>query len=706
MKKIISAICIAILLIAGSGIAVSADSYTHKDEPNASVSQALSRELYAATRTISATDLGLEERLEEVSDLYCTADGRVYILLSVSSKIVVLNPDYTLKEIVVAHEADGTEIDFSGARGVFVDTNGDLYISDTNNGRILITDATGLFKDSWGLPDSPLIPDDLNYQPTRFMKDEDGYSYIISLGCYYGALAYSPENEFMGFYGANRVSATALNTISYLFDMLTSNDTKKESSAKVLPYSFVDMAIDSDSYLTVCSGKTVLYSNGTGQIRKISSGGSNILLKRDLTGTATASDNLNFLETSLSRIPNREPRTQDLVAIDVSEDDYIFALDKTYGLVYIYDNACNLLGSFGGGIGAGKKLGKFNTPTALALQGTSILVADSKTEKITVFEQTNFGALYFEAQSLTLKGDYTESQPLWEQVLAQDAGCQLAYRGLANAAYSAKNYEAALEYAEKGLDYATYDLAWQVRIKQFIAQYFVWFFAGALILIAGIAVLLIRLKKRETALIQNPKVKTFLTVVAHPFRGFEDLKYKKLGSLPIALILIVLFFFATALQATSTGFLFCQNSARTYNVLFTLAQTIGLVLLWSIVNWLMCTLFSGKGSFKEILIVTAYSLLPLIVYTFIFVGLSHILPLSGAGLMSGIRTVIMIYTFFLLAVGIMTVHEYTFPKFLTTGLVTLVCMILAICIGFIMVILLQQFWNFLYSIFMEVVFRP
>ena len=322
-----------------------------------------------------------------------------------------------------------------------------------------------------------------------------------------------------------------------------------------------------------------------------------------------------------------------------------------------------------------------------------------------MFEQTEFGALYFKAQTLTLKGDYVESEPLWQQVIEQDSSCQLAYRGLANAAYSNKDYEAALEYAEKGLDYPTYDLAWQVLIKEFIARYFIWFFAGALLLIVGLAVLLVRLKKRNRPLVQNDKVKALLEVPAHPFRAFEDIKYKKRGSLLIALILVVLFFFSKALEATSTGFLFCRNSAQTYNILFTLAQTIGLVLLWSVVNWLMCSLFSGKGTLKEIVIVTTYSLLPLIVYTFIYVGLSHILPLSGGALMGGIQTVLLIYTFYLLAVGMMAIHEYTFPKFLITGVVTLACMVLTICIGFIVVILLQQFWNFLYSIFMEIVFR-
>ena len=443
MKKIISALCVAILLFASSGIAASADSFTHKDEPNSSTTQALSRELYAATRTISAADLGLEDSLEEMADLHCAANGDVYILLGDSSKIVVLNSDYTLKEVLTARDADDMEIDFSGAQGVYVDANGDVYISDTVNARILVIDSTGLFKESWELPDSPLIPDDFQYQPVRFLKDKDGYAYIISLGCYYGALAYSPEGEFMGFYGANRVTATALNTISYLFDMITSNDVKKEASVKVLPYSFIDMALDSDGYLTVCSGKTEIWSNGKGQIRKISSGGSNILLKRQSDGSTMAADSLNFLESVISNKAGKI-RVQDLIAIDVSTDDYIFALDKVYGLIYVYDNTCNLLGTFGGGVGLGTELGEFVAPSAMALHGTSVLVADLKAEQITVFEQTGFGALYFEAQSLTLKGDYIESQPLWEQVVEQDSSCQLAYRGLANAAYSTKDYEAAL----------------------------------------------------------------------------------------------------------------------------------------------------------------------------------------------------------------------------------------------------------------------
>ena len=53
----------------------------------------------------------------------------------------------------------------------------------------------------------------------------------------------------------------------------------------------------------------------------------------------------------------------------------------------------------------------------------------------------------------------------------------------------------------------------------------------------------------------------------------------------------------------------------------------------------------------------------------------------------------------------MAIHEYDFPKFLLTSVVTCLLIFLVVFIGFILVILLQQFGNFLYSLFMEVVYR-
>ena len=141
-------------------------------------------------------------------------------------------------------------------------------------------------------PKSDLIPSDFLYQPIAIEKDEHGYIYILSLGCYYGALMYTPEYEFMGFYGPNTVKSSALDTLSYLWDKLTSTEEKKTSQVKKLPYSFSDFAFDPEGFLVTTTGavtNSIWSDKNIGQIKKISHNGANILFKRDLKGESSDS---------------------------------------------------------------------------------------------------------------------------------------------------------------------------------------------------------------------------------------------------------------------------------------------------------------------------------------------------------------------------------------------------------------------------------
>ena len=196
-----------------------------------------------------------------------------------------------------------------------------------------------------------------------------------------------------------------------------------------------------------------------------------------------------------------------------------------------------------------------------------------------------------------------------------------------------------------------------------------------------------------------------LSTAVHPFSAFDEINTKKLASYPKAIAIIVLFYIAKVLENTSSGFLFTTVTPRNYNTLFTIAQTIGLVLLWSVVNWLVCTLFEGKGRFREVFVASSYSIIPLVIYTFIRVISSHFLPLAGLDFMDAIYVLVLIYTFYLLCVAMMNVHEFTFTKFLITSAITIFGMLLVVFIGFMIVILLQQFWNFIYAIYMELSFR-
>ena len=710
MYKRLIAIVISIITVISitfSAQAAPTDTYTRVDVQGDETEYRLSHEAYVAKTEISAKTLNLSESLEGITDINSCSDNTVLVLCGEKSRIIRLNSDYTLHSEISVVKKDGTPIDYSGAQGVFSDVNGDIYIADTKNSQIIVTDYNGNLKEIITTPVSSLIPKDFLYQPTEIAKDKQGYMYVLSLGCFYGALLYSPEGEFLGFYGANTVKSGALDTIEYLWDKLTSNDEKKSASIKTLPYSFVDFDFDSEGYFVTCTGNTSDGDNGTGQIRKVSPTGADILYKRRLDGETVSSSSINFLEKDLviSQQRTGNKLAQNMVSVALSDDNYIFGLDRTNGTVYMYDSECNLMAAFGGGLGTGDQLGVFKTPVALTINNNNILVADFGDNSITVFTPTEYGQLLRKAQAMYLEGDYEEAKPLWEKVLSFDRSSQLAYRGLAMVYYNLGDYDAALEAARIAVDYTVYDLAWQAILSRFFADNFVWLLLIAVILIFAIVFFVIRLRKNNRVLIKNIKLKLLFESYLHPFKVFDDLKYRKLGSYRIALVLTVLLYVAFVLKETVSGFLYTDTISRNYNALYTLVATVGLLILWSVCNWLVCSMFSGKGTFKEVYVSTTYSLLPMIVFTFIRTLFTNFLPLSASGLVDGIEVAIVIYTFFLLSVAMMKVHEYDFFKFLLTGIVIIFFMILVVFVILMCSILFAQLCSFVQSIFLEIAYR-
>ena len=257
------------------------DTYTHTDMQGGTTDLQLSRELYTAVRTVTAGDLMIDKPLSGITDICSASDGSVLLLCGEESRIVWIEADGILRRELTVTSSNGTPIDYSGAQGIYCDINGMLYICDTVNARVLVINTEGTVIKEIKSPDSDLIPDDFMFQPVAIAHDSQNYTYILSLGCYYGALMFSPDGSFMGFYGSNTVAGSALDTLSYLWNKLTSNDTKRSSSLKKLPYSFVDFAFDADGFMVTSTGKTDSASNGKGQIRKISPNGTNILFKRD-----------------------------------------------------------------------------------------------------------------------------------------------------------------------------------------------------------------------------------------------------------------------------------------------------------------------------------------------------------------------------------------------------------------------------------------
>lgn len=700
----IGSVLLAVILLSVQVFAATPmEAYTHQTSVNGERKVVYSRDIYDVKEQITGSSLGLKG-LTGLTDIYCAKDGMIYVLCGDDSRLLVLNKNYELKEEIVLRAENGKEINYDGAQGIFIDDDGTIYVADTLNSRVLLLDSDGVMVEELTTPVADVIPQDFFFQPTKVIRDKEGYTYVLSMGCYNGILLYSDEYEFLGFYGASEVESSILDTLSYLWELLTSNDEKKAKQTKTLPYTAIDIAMDEEGFIYTCTGTGNNTEVGEGQIRRISPGGSNVLRKRELDGTASSSSSYNFFEEELTERLG-VPRGQQVQAIDVSASQNMYLLDATYGKVYMYDQDLTLLTVFGGGNGTASTLGTFGAATTLAVNGNDVLVADAKNNSITVFELTEFGTIFLQASELFYESKYVEAKPYWEKIVAQDANNVLAYTGLARACYAENDMEGALKYSKMSLDYVTYDQVHQERISAFITNHFALLFALVIFLIAGIVILLIKIRKRKTPMIANEKLRCFVSSLFHPFQAFYDVKYKKQGSLKIAVSVTVGFILSEILKDTCCGFLFHTSDAQSYNVLFTLAKTGGLLVVWTIINWATCTIMNGKGRLKEIYIVSSYAMTPMVIYNVLYLLLSHVMYLDGVDALTSIQIVVLAYVFFILCIGLMTIHEYDFPKFMLTSIVTVLFMILIVFIAFTLVILLQQFWNFLYSIFMEVMYR-
>lgn len=692
------------VILATETFAAGTSAYSHNDSQDGESVSLYSREMFNAVKSIKAEDLGLDFELEGISDICVDDRENVYILCGGNSHLIVLNSDFTFNREIIVTNSDGVVEDFTGAEGVFVSDDAKIYISDTVNGRVLVCDCDGVLVSTITLPDSSLIPSDFIYQPVKVVIDPRGYMYILSLGSYYGALTFSPEGEFIGFFGSNTVNAGALDTLSYIWDRLTGTDEKRARSQKTLPYSFVDFCVDSDGYMLTCSIDEESTKNGKGQIRKVTFNGSNILYKRTNRGVSETSDNVNFLESKEYSYQGSN-KGQRFCAIDVDKYGFIYALDSTFGLIYVFDSECNAVNVFGGGFETGNTLGVYTRPSTLAVKGNSLLVADTSKLSVTVYNSTEYGDLLREAQTLYSRGNYDEAKPIWQQVLKLDRSCRLAYRGLAMAAYIEGEYSLAMDLAKSGLAYSIYDMARQETITNFLSDNFVWFFILIIAVIAAVVLLIVQLKVKKKVIIKNKKVKLPLVAAFHPFDTFNEVKQYGQGSVIAAIIITVLLYVAFTFKATLSDFLFKTTSPTTYNMLYTLLQTVGLMLLWCVADWLVCSLFSGKGTFLEVFIATAYSLVPLVIFTFAETILTYFLSSTAMSVVTGLETTLWIYTFFLIIVGMMSVHEYDFFKFVLTGAVVAFFMIIVVFIGFMFIMLLSEVCNFGADIYDEVMLR-
>ena len=191
----------------------------------------------------------------------------------------------------------------------------------------------------------------------------------------------------------------------------------------------------------------------------------------------------------------------------------------------------------------------------------------------------------------------------------------------------------------------------------------------------------------------------------HPFDAANDIKYENKGSLFLANVFMVLLFAVQAIDKTSTAYLFNYNRPEEFNIFLTFFQSVLLIVLWCVSNWLMCSVTGGEGRFVEIWIITWYATLPRLLLTPIAVLLSKTLILEETLFLTVINVIAMGWFAVLVFFGMITIHQYTVTKAFFTVLLTVFCMAMICFIAVLFFSFFQQMIMFFQSVFEELAMR-
>jgi len=113
----------------------------------------------------------------------------------------------------------------------------------------------------------------------------------------------------------------------------------------------------------------------------------------------------------------------------------------------------------------------------------------------------------------------------------------------------------------------------------------------------------------------------------------------------------------------------------------------------------------GEGTFRDIVIATSYSLVPLILINFPLSIISNYITLEEGPLLYTFQAIAILWTAFLLYVGTMVTHQYEPGKTFGTMVLSVIGIMIIIFIGMLFINLILEISGFVDTIYKEIIYR-
>lgn len=420
------------------------------------------------------------------NDIIADNEGNLYVADTGNNRIVILSKyDYKVIGVIKTYVDEyGNEQGFDGLNGLYVTNSDDMvdgsaqiFACDTNNKRVVVFDKeTYEYVRTIDEPDNALLSE-TDFAPYAIAVDLYGRIYIVSRNCTNGIIVLSGEGEFTGFIGAQKITSSPFEQIWEKFQ--SAEDRKNAKRNLSIPFN--NITVDKDGFVYV----TINFTNASELSQQMTA-------LRTKTATYSPVKKLNsrgveimkrngFFDPGGEVISAAQGATaKDLSVItDISIGNHgtWTILDSSRSRMYTYDQNGNLLFAFGD---KGAQVGngvKYVAMTYQVVDGEYNLVlldnAGTTGISLTIFHPTDYCDIIMEAIYNQNIHNYSETIENWEAILTQNTNFDLAYIGIGKALYNQGKYEEAMDMLASAYETEYYSKAFAEIRKDVIAKWMI-----------------------------------------------------------------------------------------------------------------------------------------------------------------------------------------------------------------------------------------
>jgi hypothetical protein len=610
--------------------------------------------------------------------------GNLLVADTGNNRVVVLDKNGELLLII------GEEANLKGPEGVFVDQLGNIWVADKGNQRVAVFRPDGTLLDEHVKPESTYL-DNVDFKPSKVVVDKRGFMYVVTGSeNTLGVLVIDSTERFRGFFGRTRIRFDLGRTIARAL----ATKEQRRRMLSISPAPLINLHLDSQGFIYAVSPVMI-----KDQIQRLNSVGTNVYGEVGVrTGAGRLWDKLRGTEGIVfgeqevrwgwnDRMRMSVPRTHgaQFIAITVDELGIVSVIDSRNNQVYQYDQAGNLLAIFGG---QGASKGFFIQPVSIAAGDLGLLyILDSGRGNIQIFRPTELTRMIHQASYEYFNGDYDRAASLWGEIAQRNTNFSLAHSGLGKSLMSQKRYEEAMQeyyFAENKHGYSA----------AFSEYRYLWMRSRFSLL--GLAIL-------GTVAVVSFTGSRAVGGLRRLIERVQQMQLEAgLWAVPVLLVLTIL---SWMISLSVLSFHFQTRRPEEIRLLFESGKIIIPWITWCIAAFGVGEIFFGEGTFRRILIQSAWALWPVIVFAIPVNLITNVLSLNEASIYNTLWYVI----WTLLALQFLNVikdaHNFDFGQAVGVSLLTLVGIVAVWILLGLIYALTAEIFRFIGQLIMEVYVR-